>query len=140
MRRYIRHPSDMPIEIVLEKLATNSNEQLKDIGHGGLSFNSKAPFDINTVLRLKIPLVRLTFEALAKVVWCQQTSDHYVIGAEFLDKDDMFKARMVEQVCYIEHYKNEILQKEGRKLTTEEAAQEWIKKYAKDFPLSEETH
>ena len=72
------------------------------------------------------------------IIWCQKTTDHFVIGAKFLDKDDMFKARMVEQVCYIEHYKKEVLRKEGRSLSTEEAAQEWIKKYAKDFPMFEE--
>ena len=42
--------------------------------------------------------------------------------------------RMVEQVCHIEHWKKEIREKEGRELTGEQAAMEWIKKYAKDFP------
>jgi hypothetical protein len=41
---------------------------------------------------------------------------------------------MVEQVCHIKQYSKEILEKEGRKLSDEEAAVEWIEKYAKDFP------
>jgi hypothetical protein len=41
---------------------------------------------------------------------------------------------MVEQVCHIEQYKADVLKKEGRELTGEEAAKEWILKYAKDFP------
>jgi hypothetical protein len=43
---------------------------------------------------------------------------------------------MVEQVCYIENYKKMVYQTEGRQLTTEEAAMEWIGKYASQFPGS----
>jgi hypothetical protein len=41
---------------------------------------------------------------------------------------------MVEQVCHIENYKKEVYQTEGRLLTAEEAAVEWIHKYASQFP------
>ena len=43
---------------------------------------------------------------------------------------------MVEQVCYIESYKKVVYETEGRQLTTEEAAMEWIRKYASQFPGS----
>jgi hypothetical protein len=46
----------------------------------------------------------------------------------------MLRARMVEQVCYIENYKKVVYQTEGRLLTAEEAAMEWICKYASQFP------
>lgn len=41
---------------------------------------------------------------------------------------------MVEQVCYIEHYRAEIKLTEGRELGTEEAAKEWISLFASQFP------
>ena len=41
---------------------------------------------------------------------------------------------MVEQICHIEQYRREVLKKEGRRLSSEEAASEWIVKYASDFP------
>ena len=41
---------------------------------------------------------------------------------------------MVEQVCNIENYRRDVEQREGRKLTTEEAAKEWIKRDASSFP------
>ena len=56
------------------------------------------------------------------------------MGVSFVDPDDAFRTRMVEQICHIEHYKKEILEKEGRELTGEEAALEWIKRYAGRFP------
>jgi hypothetical protein len=41
---------------------------------------------------------------------------------------------MIEQICHIEHYRQEVLRVEGRKLSSKEAASEWISKYARDFP------
>jgi hypothetical protein len=41
---------------------------------------------------------------------------------------------MVEQLLHIESYRREIEQQEGRPLTTEEAAREWIGRYASSFP------
>jgi hypothetical protein len=41
---------------------------------------------------------------------------------------------MVEQVCHIEHYKNEVKRREGREISGEQAANEWIAKFAGNFP------
>lgn len=41
---------------------------------------------------------------------------------------------MVEQVCYIENYRQEVLRKEGRQLDGEAAAREWIDRFAASFP------
>jgi ABC-type Fe3+-hydroxamate transport system substrate-binding protein len=40
---------------------------------------------------------------------------------------------MVGQVYQIEHYRQEVEQLEGRILGSEEAAEEWIQRYAADF-------
>ncbi|MBA1333327.1 pilus assembly protein PilZ, partial [Candidatus Endoriftia persephone str. Guaymas] len=39
-----------------------------------------------------------------------------------------------EQVCQIEQYKQQILEQDGRKLSGEEAAMEWIENFADRFP------
>jgi hypothetical protein len=44
---------------------------------------------------------------------------------------------MVQQVCSIENYRKEQREREGRRLSTQEAAVEWIEKYAGRFPDSE---
>jgi hypothetical protein len=46
---------------------------------------------------------------------------------------DAFKSRMVAQVRQIQKYKK-ILEQQGRRLSIEEAAMEWISRYAADFP------
>jgi len=46
----------------------------------------------------------------------------------------LFRLRMIEQICQIEHYRKEVKLVEGRDLSAEEAASEWISRYASDFP------
>jgi hypothetical protein len=45
-----------------------------------------------------------------------------------------YGVRVVEQVCYIEHYRQGTLRTQGRALSSEQAAQEWIGGYAAGFP------
>lgn len=61
-------------------------------------------------------------------------NEHYDVGIELLNRDDAFRARMVEQVCHIEKYRRTVKETQGRSLTGEEAAMEWIGKYASTFP------
>jgi hypothetical protein len=82
-----------------------------------------------------IPYVQPAFEADARVAWCEPSEiDGYELGVTFLDAEVAFLARMVEQVCHIEDYRQSVGRIEGRQLTAEEAATEWIERYAGEFP------
>ena len=50
--------------------------------------------------------------------------------------DDEFSVRMVEQICRIEHYRAD-QRAHGRILTSQQAAMEWIERYAEKFWRSE---
>ncbi len=162
-RAYIRHPSDMPIEFVpieqshrasnvADKGSLGCNEPVMavdsstdssgysatskahDISLGGLSFSCPEPLQVDSVVRVRIPVVTPAFEAKARVIWCISRPDRYEAGIEFIDVEDAYRARMVEQICHIEHYRLWVEEVEGRQLDTEMAAREWIGKYASDFP------
>ena len=134
MRDYIRHPSDIPIEVIAGKVEAGEIQTMHDISNGGLSFTSDTALPEGSVIRIRIGLVEPVFEAPGRVVWCRGQNGAFTIGLEFLDQVDLFKARMVEQVCHIEHYKRHVLAQEGRVLTNQEAALEWIGKHAQNFP------
>ena len=71
MRNYIRHPSDIPIEFeALESVGTGS-EQLNNISHGGLSFNSSRSFTKGTILRIHFPFGSCGGDMRARVKWCK---------------------------------------------------------------------
>jgi len=132
MRQFIRHPADIPIEI--DATAGSPVPELTDIGYGGLCFTSPCPLRIGKVIRIRIDIIRPALELPARVVWNRQRDDGYEIGVEFTGKQDAYRARMVEQICHIEHYRQEVAQREGRILSSREAALEWIERYADGFP------
>jgi PilZ domain len=134
MRSFIRHPSSVPIDFQLEELVTDGSEYLKNVSQGGLAFHSTRTLEPGTTIRIKIPLVSPVFQAIGKVTWCHPLDNDFEIGIQFLDENDSFRARMVEQICHIEQYKQEAFNQDGRQLSSEEAAVEWIRKYAMDFP------
>jgi len=136
-RQFIRHPSDIPIEYCLRDIPEEYNiTAVKDVSVGGLSFYSKAYITPSQWLHLYIPVNENYFEADAKVLWCNQGEDqkNFHVGVSFTTDTEAYSARMVEQVCHIEHYKKEVFVQEGRELSSDQAAAEWITKYATDFP------
>lgn len=133
-RSYIRHPSDIPLDYHLGDKVQLKREHLNNVGHGGLSFSTNEAIEPGTIIYLKIPLTNPVFAGTGLVVWCQKKSSGYAIGVEFTETDVEFRMRMVEQICHIEHYKHKVYENEGRLVTGEEAACEWVSKFAKNFP------
>ena len=55
-----------------------------------------------------------------------------------MNTNDAFTARMLEQIWQIMNYQSK-LEQEGRVLSIEEAALEWIDRYAAHFPQLQST-
>jgi hypothetical protein len=134
MRRFIRHPINVPIEVSAGKAHPEDTMHTSSIGVGGLAFHTDRNIPPGTIVHIKIPYVQPEFESDAKVIWCRERSHGIELAIEFLTADDAFKVRMVEQVCYIENYRHMAKKNENRTLTMQEAATEWVRKYAADFP------
>ncbi len=144
-RQFIRHPSEIPIEYSITQAPLCYNmDTVSNVSEGGLSFHSTTYIEPQQWLHLYIPIDENYFEADAQVKWCraqcsphkaqQQENTSYDVGVSFRNSEEAFSARMVEQVCYIEEYKKRVEEKEGRQLSSDQAAAEWIEKYADDFP------
>lgn len=146
MRKYIRHPSDIPINFRVSSSDKPKARRIKDVSVGGLCFNSDQPVAKGTPIHIHIPVVMQPqsadnqqqaedlFDADGVVAWCRREGCGYSVGVQFADANTRFGLRMVEQICHIEHYRADVLQEEGRALSSEEAAREWVERYAADFP------
>ena len=134
MREFIRHPPDIPITCHAVNRGDHQTNQLHNISRGGLCFNSDKKVNPGNPIEIKIPIRDSEFKACGTVAWCEAVEDHYDIGIKFNQNTMEFSVRMVEQVCYIEQYRQEVLDKEGRQMSYEQAAAEWIENYAQDFP------
>lgn len=138
IRKYIRHPSDVPIEVQLDWVSDSCNphpcDELQNISLGGLAFKSPQGLPIGQNVHISFPLLDQNESLLGSVVWNRKLDDGYEIGLRFQDEAELFRLRMIEQVCHIEHYRKEVAEHEGRELSSEQAALEWIQHFAGDFP------
>ncbi len=136
-RRFIRHPTSIPITATAVD-GTQRSDPLPapacNIGAGGLSFLSEKEFDVGSIQHLRIQALHQPFDVDARVLWCRKVPEGVETGVEFLSWDEAYRARMVEQVCHIEAYRRQVLQDEGRKLDSNQAAMEWVRKFAAGFP------
>jgi hypothetical protein len=134
MRRYIRHPASIPIEFTVGERPPERVPETRNIGECGIAFCIDRELAAGTFINLRIPLVNPPFETVARVVWCHARANGYETGVEFVEPDQAYSARMCEQVCHIENYRAQVRATEGRELTPEEAAAEWVAKFASRFP------
>lgn len=133
MRQYTRHDASIPIEVSLSGDSANS-KALVNLSVGGLCCEADQPIAVGTVIDIQIPGSSPLYQSQGVVAWCSKIGhSHYEIGVHFQNSEQAFRARMVEQVCQIERYKKLILQTEGRHMSSEEAAREWIDKFAAKF-------
>ncbi|TIH06859.1 PilZ domain-containing protein [Pseudomonas leptonychotis] len=133
MRHFLRHPSDMPVELVLRKQAYVPRQRLNNISLGGVACNSSRAFRSGTAIELRIPLFGEHARYPGLVAWCRKQKGQYLVGIAFVDEDTLFRARMVEQVCQIEHYRHQREKELGCSLSVETVAQEWIAQHAAEF-------
>jgi PilZ domain len=132
-REYIRHPIHMPIEVKCSSTVAQLNLQLSNVSVGGLSFRSPRSFHRGSIVEIKIS-VRPVFRVHAVVQWCKAVGESFELGVEFLDQDDAYRVRMIEQICHINQYRDEVHQRSGKRISRNQASKEWIEKYAETFP------
>jgi Tfp pilus assembly protein PilZ len=127
----------MPIRVTadwVEEEDDDTDQTITNVGLGGLAFQSSRAFDLMERVRVTIPVLERDNQLTGNVVWCEKVADGYEIGIEFEKSRDTYRMRMIEQICHIEHYRNEVERLEGRKISSQEAADEWIARFARDFP------
>jgi len=142
VRKFIRHPTDIPIKVkelsepeLSQHVAMAYDESaMKNASLGGLAFFSPKAFHVGHHVFVSVPCLDKKSCIKGCILWCKKFSKGFEIGIEFDNPQEVFHLRMIEQICHIEHYRKEIERIEGRALSSEEAALEWIILYASDFP------
>lgn len=133
-REYIRHPANVPLDIVPQSTKEQLSLQLNNVSEGGLCFDSPVELHSNTVIKIKISSLKPVFKVNAVVQWCRKIKDHFEMGVRFLDQNDAFRVRMIEQVCHIGEYRQEAQLVSGHRMTWNRASREWIQKNGGSFP------
>lgn len=142
MRQFIRHPINIPIQVKVlsepETASTNPaalpEHTTENIGMGGLAFHGTHQLLPGTLVEIHISDIPDPFVSQARVLWSREGEAGTELGVIFLSDDDAYRARMIEQICHIESYRRRVLEEQGRALTSQQAALEWVQHYAEKFP------
>lgn len=135
-RAYIRHPADIPLEVRPESQQPSCPGELRNLSRGGLAFTAQQAYPIGSDVKLMINCCPNALEVRGQVVWCEAREEGYELGIAFYTPAEAYQVRMVEQICQIEQYRQDVWRKERRQLSQEEAAREWISRYADQFAQS----
>ncbi|WP_165857426.1 PilZ domain-containing protein [Marinobacter sp. JSM 1782161] len=134
-RAYIRHPADIPLDVEPTR-DCGCTGAVRNLSRGGLAFSSPQPYLPGDSIDLIIRCCPDPLNVRGEVVWCEGHDSQYVVGVAFFSAGDAYQVRMVEQICQIEQYRRDVRHREKRELTLEEAAREWIERYAGSFAQS----
>lgn len=133
-RRYVRHPTEIPVFVSVQGKAKEARKKLTNISQGGLCCRSPHKLDIGQLITLSFPSLKDHRQITGRVAWSSPKNREYEIGIEFQTGDDMYNMRICEQICQIEAYRKKVKIVEGRELSSDQAAIEWINQYAGKFP------
>jgi len=135
----IRHPVDIPLEV--KAIAVGGipceawqQDAVVSNGCGELAFHFPMMIAVGALLSVRVPSVNAQTELHGRVIWLAQSVHGFVIGMSFQTEAEAFRMRMIEQLCHIEDYRQQVFETEGRDLNQEQAASEWIDHHAAAFP------
>jgi len=132
-RQFIRHPLEIPIKMAAISDCA-SDCVLKNVSEAGLCIQYPTKFNKGDKVNICIPLSEPSITVEAIVCWCRQVQGQFEVGVYFISTEDAFTARMIEQMCHIESYRQAQEKETGMPFSPEEAAKEWIGMYASTFP------
>ena len=135
IRRHVRHVTGIPIEVTIDfnQSYLAEDESITNVSLGGLCFIASDRLDINESIQVRIPVLNQEHNLDGKVVWCNKTAKGYQVGLEFNDPEEVDRIKMIDQICQIEGYRQDLEKRNGRKLSSEQAAREWVNRYAGEF-------
>ncbi len=128
---YIHHPNEIPLHYRLQQGTPPHRSQGEE---WGLRFAANEPIPPGSSIEIEIQLPNHCVHACGRVAWCDPCHPHYEVGVCFDDPQTRFMVRMMEQVCQIEGYRERMRRQNGRSLSREQAALEWIDHHAASFP------
>lgn len=130
----IRHPRQIPLEARVTRHLYDGHSSRSGRCQAMLAFDSARRIRVGATVAVHIPGLRDSGKVVGQVAWLIRSLHGYLIGVAFFSEADAFRLRMLEQICHIELYRREKIAREGREVTRDEAAAEWIAQHAADFP------
>ena|SRR3989338_7121548 len=135
-RRFYRHPISVPIALSSSDKKNEGRSHSLDVSLGGLSFVWPHRLSRGALVDVNITVKEKLFEIKSKVAYAKQDGEtgQFRTGVCFTDYPSAFMARLAEEMLEIMEYRKNLRRELGREISEEDAAAEWIKRYADKFP------
>jgi len=137
-RCFIRHPVTMTVQCRMEGHVDVDVHAMRDISFGGMSFVSADSYAPGDLIEMEFPVQAVQNRITGEIIWSSLLSLKPVIqfanGIKFLNRQVLFIARIIEQMCCIEKYREAQSLQYSRTLSGDQAAREWIRMCASRFP------
>ena len=134
-RQFVRHPIEVKVEIHQTGSSSFRSARTQDLSFGGICITHKKAYSIGQVVRVSIPVSRKVFRIKGRISYCYTESSWqaYKIGIAFLHPSSMFILKMAQEIVFIQRYQKEVQRQLGRPISENEAAEQWIRKNAREF-------
>ena len=136
-RGLMRHPTTMPVVCRGRGRSNPGQSNLLNASFGGLSFVSDGLFAQGDTVDVSFPARQITERFSGVVVWSQDLAgghaDRHAYGVRFCGAEMFRRVRLLEQICHIEAYRKVQASQHNRELSPNQAAEEWITRYAARF-------
>lgn len=132
---FIKHPSDIPLDFSVEPSPSYASAQMLNVHDGGMVFETRRSLPIGAKIHLTVNLRGAALNLQGVITHCISVAESRCdVGVQFEEDNEHYAMRMIEQACHIEHYRQLLSETSGRELTEDEAAAEWIARFAAYFP------
>lgn len=135
-RHFYRHPMSVPIALTTPEEKSDRESRSLDVSFGGLSFLWPSRLSAGSFVNVHIPVKDKLFEIKSRVAYSAEDgkTGRFRVGVCFADHPSAFMARFAEQTLEILRYHKDLCRELGHEVSEEEAANQWIEKYADKFP------
>ena len=134
MRKFIRHPADIPLEYALKGRNGLRRERLRNVSFGGLCFHCVSCLEPGTRIQIRVSVGEPPLDVDGVVAWSAAGGGGYDVGVAFDEPAAEFSVRVVERVRRVERRRLDTKRIEGPSLRGDPAAEEWIEKAASGPP------
>ena len=135
LQGFIKHPERFPIGVKRLRFWERSKIEFRNATDIGFSFFSEEYQKPGDIIEVTITSKNEINYFLGKVVLVIGSKKGYEIGMMLLNIEDGPRLRIVEQICHIELYLSDKRYKEGPFLSKEKLTEEWIERFAGNFPV-----
>jgi hypothetical protein len=128
---------DVPFRCVVHIRDRVESLGLRDISDGGASFASTIKHEPGQAVELAFPTFPDRPVLAGTIAWTKADPDTpglHRYGVKFDDEKDKKTLRLVEMICHIMTYRAVQEHLTGKAISADDAAREWIEKYAESFP------